>query len=209
MESAARTQLEETFTRIRRFLDQMDELREKILPLQREIVRSASEIIKHIHRTEWDKIPANITTTTVKLQELSSLITQAPDAFEKDYLQIAEQEFGEAQILYYLLKEGEFPTPEQCHISLLNYTYALSDVVGEVRRYILNCLRQEQLTPALQGLEYMDEIYNQLFLLDYPAGLIPGLRNKIDNARGILSKTEGDITVSVNILKLNATLKSK
>ena len=69
-----------------------------------------------------------------------------------------------------------------------------------------SCIRNEDLDNGLKGLGYMDEIYSFLFTLDYPNGLIPGLRKKIDMARNILAKTEGDITVSINILKLNSNL---
>jgi len=42
--------------------------------------------------------------------------------------------------------------------------------------------------------------------LDYPNGLTPGLRSKIDAARGILVKTEGDVTLAVNLIKMNHRL---
>ena len=198
--------LEEIFQTLHEQLDGMDQIREKILPLQRISVRICSEIIKSIHRKEFSSIPSKMIKIKEHLRDLHETVNNMSGAFSKDYLQIVKQELGEAMILYYLITQNRFPSLDECEIGPIDYAYALTDVVGELRRYVLNCIRKEDLENALKGLEYMDEIYSQLFTLDYPNGLVPGLRKKIDAARNILAKTEGDVTVSINILKLNSNL---
>mgnify|MGYP006298487795 FL=1 len=113
---------------------------------------------------------------------------------------------GEAVIFYEIIVNGKYPSPQECGIKLIDYAYALSDVVGELRRRILKNIREEDLDVAQDIFDIMNEIYQQLFTLDYPGGLIPGLRRKIDVARSILAKTEGDLTMSTNIVKLNKAL---
>ena len=53
----------------------------------------------------------------------------------------------------------------------------------------------------------MNEIYQALFSLDYPDGLIPGFRRKVDVGRGIIRKTLEIITISKNNSKLNNNLE--
>ena len=72
----------------------------------------------------------------------------------------------------------------------------------------MSCLREDNLDSANKAFEAMNEMYDHLFTLDYPNGLVPGLRNKIDQARGIVAKTEGDLVVSAKILRLNLNLET-
>ena len=199
--------LETVFRDLRVYLDEMDKLREKILPMQRLAVRQCSEIIKRIHRKEFSSLSDEIKSTKSKFEEIKALISNANADLSKDYLQIVQQELGEAIILYNIIVLNNFPSLEECGIDLLSYAYALCDVIGEIRRYVLHCIQNEDQINAQRGLDYMDEIYSQLFTLDYPSGLIPGLRNKVDQARNIIAKTEGDVALSLNLLKLNANLK--
>ncbi len=43
----------------------------------------------------------------------------------------------------------------------------------------------------------MDDIYGLLVSLDYPDALTGGLRRSTDNARGILERTRGDLTIAL------------
>ena len=201
--------LDGIFQEIRTYYDKMDEVREKILPLQRQTVRICSEIIKNVHRTEFTEIPAKIEAAKQNLIQLHTLIAQAPGSLPKDYLQIVKQELGEAVIFSDLVVNNTIPQPAECGIELEDYAYACADVVGEVRRYILKCLRNEQYTLAMNLLEDMTELFNNLFTMDYPNGLIPGLRKKIDVARGILTRTEADVTLSKQMQTLQSALNQK
>ncbi|RLI62514.1 MAG: hypothetical protein DRO88_11745 [Promethearchaeia archaeon] len=207
-ESKIIDQLDAIFTEIRAYYEQMDKIREKILPLQRKTVRMCSEIIKQVHRHEHENIPSKIDQIKNHLSQMTSLISQAPGIFPKDYVQIVKQETGEAIIFYHIVVHHSLPTPKECNIELDDFAYACADVVGEIRRYILRCLREEDLTQASHLLEIMTELYNYLFTLDYPNGLIPGLRKKIDAARGILARTEADITLSLQMHRLHHDLNS-
>lgn len=199
--------LELIFGQIRNYFDGMDKIREEILPLQRQIVRTCSEIIKKIHRNEEGNIQSLIAQTKIQLMDMQTKMGQAPGEFVIDYLQIVQQEYGEAAILYDILMKNTIPTPQDIGIGTLEYSYALADVMGELRRFLLNCVKREDTENAQLAFKWMEEIYNQLFTLDYPKGLLPGLRTKIDQARGILAKTEGDLSVALDMLRLNRNLE--
>ncbi len=198
--------LNDIFNDVTSYLDEMDSIREKVLNFQRSSVRLCSEAIKKVHRNEWDQIDEKLEKAKKEYEKLEQSLNRAPGDFQKDYRTHAAQELGEAIIFYNLIVNEKFPTPKECGIREVDYPYALSDVIGELKRYVLKSIRNEKVDRAFKLYDYMEEIYSHLFSLDYPGGLIPGLRRKIDIARKILSKTEGDITMSANIIKLNKNL---
>lgn len=205
-EKSKKEALDSIFDEIRQYYDQMDIVREKLLPLQRQTVRICSEIIKSVHRNESENLTIKIASAQENLKSMQAALNDAPGSFTKDYLQIVKQELGEAVIFYHLISTDSIPTPADCGIDLEDYGYACADVVGEIRRYILKCLRKNEFHKAVALLEDMSEIYNYLFTLDYPNGLIPGLRKKIDVARGILTRTEADVTLAQQMHNLNESL---
>ncbi len=200
--------LDETFTKIREYMDAMDSIREEILPMQRKVVRNCSEIIKKIHRKQFDGLDQKLEETKQGLDLMQNQISTAPGEFPTDYLQIAQQEFGEASIFYHIIVHDKCISPEEVGIGPLEYAYALADVVGELKRFVMSCLRENNLDSANKAFEAMNEMYDHLFTLDYPNGLVPGLRNKIDQLGGIVAKTEGDLVVSAKILRLNLNLET-
>ena len=42
---------------------------------------------------------------------------------------------------------------------------------------ILNFIRKNDFKKAEETYEFMEELYNLLFSLDYPSGMLPGFRN--------------------------------
>ncbi len=85
----------------------------------------------------------------------------------------------------------------------------LADVVGELRRYVLDKLRRDQIEDLNEVLEKMESLYELLFSLDYPKGITQDLRRKTDVARGIIGRTRGDLSLSLQINKLNKNLEKK
>jgi hypothetical protein len=90
---------------------------------------------------------------------MQQLLKKAPGDFAADYLSIVQQEYGEAALLYNIIVHHSYLTPETLGIGLLEYAYACADVVGELRRYALDALRNGQLDLANHTLEEMDEIF--------------------------------------------------
>ena len=55
--------------------------------------------------------------------------------------------------------------------------------------------------------EHMEKIHEQLFGLDYPSGLLPGFRKKIDKTRGLLISTLEMIVSSKQNKSLKETIE--
>jgi len=91
----------------------------------------------------------------------------------------------------------------------LNYALGLADVIGELRRYALDNIRNSIIDDLNYILESMDDIYTQLFSLDYPSGLTQDLRHKTDVARSIIEKTRGDVSISLQMNDLKRCMEKK
>jgi translin len=88
------------------------------------------------------------------------------------------------------------------------FANGLAEAVGELRRFILDQLRQNELSRVEALLTSMDEIYGLLVTLDYPDALTGGLRRTTDATRAILERTRGDLTVALRQQQLERALHS-
>ena len=121
----------------------------------------------------------------------------------------------EANVTCALIRNEPLQTPEELVVEPSTFLNGLAEVVGELRRRILDILRHGYSPEAERLLSYMDEIYSILVTMDYPDAITNGLRRQTDLARSIIEKTRGDITFSLRgehltqaISKLSAQLNN-
>ncbi|MFO8018266.1 MAG: hypothetical protein R6U96_06490 [Promethearchaeia archaeon] len=200
--------LENIFENIAEDLDKYTEIREEILNLQRKIISDCSIAIKNIHREEYDNYHRKIDMIENNLADLHEMVNQKPGIFFK-YLKTAEQEYTEAVCFYSIVNEKEIPTKDQLDVYSLHYATGMADIIGELRRYVLDNIRNSNVSQLNKMLEIMDEIYTYLFSLDYPSGLTKDLRHKTDIARKLIEKTRGDISLTMQMNELKDFLKTK
>ncbi|MFW9989262.1 MAG: translin family protein [Candidatus Odinarchaeota archaeon] len=181
--------------------------REEILKLSREIIRDCSIAIKNTHRKEFDKFQEKISLIKNKHLSLVKIVNKNPGVFFK-YLQTPEQEYVEAIIFYSIISKTNIPTPFDLKIHPLNYILGLADVIGELRRFALDNIRNSHVKDLNEILEKMDEIYTYLFTIDYPSALTKDLRHKVDIARNIIEKTRGDISLAIQMDDLKSCFEN-
>ncbi len=190
--------LKKAFSDISELLEILYHDREKILALSREIIRECSIAIKNIHRKEFDNFNERINVVKSKHKDIVNLVNKNPGIFFK-YLKTPEQEFAESLVFYSIIRKEEIPSPFDLNINPLNYLLGLADVIGELRRYALDNIRNSRVEDLNIILENMDEIYTNLFTLDYPSGITQDLRHKVDVARNLIEKTRGDISLAIQM----------
>ncbi len=190
--------LEAVIEEAKTWLDKKDEVREKLVKIDREIVRLSSEVIHEIHKGKRVDAKCNQLRDLVReaLQELQN----SPDLAK--VLNDGLQEYAEAMLLREIVEREEVLTPQELEIPYEPYLLGLCDVVGELRRKVLDSIRKDKLPEAIKYFGMMEEIYTQLWKLHYPKGLIP-LRPKQDYVRAILERTRGDLTLAIQISKLS------
>jgi len=96
-----------------------------------------------------------------------------------------------------LIQSQGLQTPEELGVEDSTYLNGLAEVVGELRRRILDILRHGYSQEAERLLSHMDDIYSVLVTMDYPDAITNGLRRQTDLARSIIEKTRGDVTFSL------------
>ena len=190
--------LKKAFSEISNLFDTLYNSREKILRLSRNIVRDCSIGIKHIHRKEFSMFQEKKNNIEIDLETLNSLVNKNLGVFSK-FLKTPEQEYTELIVFYSIVNEKDIPSPSELKISPINFALGLADVIGELRRYALDNIRNSQTNELNKILESMDEIYTNLFSVDYPVGLTKDLRHKVDVARNIIEKTRGDVSLAIQM----------
>jgi len=196
--------LENIISKIREVLDEKDQVRENALKITRETVRLSAEAIRAIHRGELENAKNMIKDVKEKLEDLATELRGHPDIYFSGYVYSAYQEYVEAAVLLSILDGSKIPSPEDLNVPYVPYLLGLGDVVGELRRQILDAIRKDQLDQGEFFLGIIEEIYEALSTLGYPNAIVPGLRHKCDVARNILEKTRGDLT---NAIHRNRLLK--
>lgn len=201
------SELTKIFDEVRKSLDILDDNREKIMPMERQIIRSCSDIIKAIHRQDFKGIDTQLNDVKKLIIEVEKVSKVNSEELGKNYLTTSKQEYTEAAVLFDIASNRKVSSFMDLGVSAYEYVLGLADVVGELRRMILNCIRDNDFVKAEEIYGIMDELYELLFSLDYPSGLLPGLRNKVDNDRSIIGKTLEMITTSKTISQLNDNLE--
>ncbi|NVM43923.1 MAG: translin family protein [Candidatus Lokiarchaeota archaeon] len=198
--------LNKIFSELSETLDKLDQDREKILKLSRMIIRDCSIAIKNIHRKDFDQYHQKLQNVKKSHNELLDLVNNNPGVFLK-HLKTPEQEYAEAVAFYSIISKESLPLPSELNIMPLNYALGLADVIGELRRYALDNIRNSIVKDLNYILENMDDIYTHLFSMDYPSGLTQDLRHKTDQARSIIEKTRGDVSISLQMSDLKKCMQ--
>ena len=118
----------------------------------------------------------------------------------------AQKEFAEASITLALVSGKALPSPADLRTELPAYLNGMGEAVGELRRHLLDTLRGGDVASCEEWLRAMDEMYGVLVTIDYPDAMTGGLRRTTDAVRGILEKTRGDLTLSVQQRRLEQRL---
>jgi translin len=200
--------LNKIFSELSESLDKLDRDREKILKISRIVIRDCSIAIKNIHRKNFDQYREKLQNVKKSHKELLELVNNNPGVFLK-YLKTPEQEYSEAVAFYSIISKEPLPLPSDLSVEPLNYALGLADVVGELRRYALDNIRNSIVEDLNYILESMDDIYTQLFSIDYPSGLTQDLRHKTDKARSIIEKTRGDVSISLQMNDLKRCMQER
>ena len=189
--------LEHIAEEIRKDFDTRTAARDKALARARQLTRASSLAIRAVHRDDTNEMNMHLTEAHQLAKTLNTDLLDHPDLFFAGYTQDALKEYVEANITCALIRDEALLTPEELGVVNSTYLNGLAEVVGELRRRILDILRHGYSKEAERLLGYMDEIYSVLVTMDYPDAITSGLRRQTDIARSIIEKTRGDITISL------------
>ncbi len=180
-------------------LEDKDMVRELAMKSSRAIRRISKNVIKDIHRDKDTEI--SLKEVQEEINKLKSIIEGHPELHHAGFLRNGYQEYAEAHILLSIYKGEKPKTPEELDITPSSYVLGVADVVGELRRMILDALTEGDIKRAKELHEKMEDLKDMIMDFDYPNAIVP-IRNKQDTARTLVEKTRGDIANSVKNEKL-------
>jgi translin len=198
--------LEAIVEKIRATFDARTKARDQALAQARLLTRHCAHAIRAIHRSEHDLAQENLGEARRLATTLRHDLKKYPDLYFAGYTQDALKEYAEANITCALIENQPLPSPEELGLEDATYLNGLAEVTGELRRRVLDLLRQGYSEETERLLNLMDDIYEVLVTLDYPDAITNGLRRQTDLARGIVERTRGDMTISIREQHLQQAL---
>jgi translin len=176
--------------------------RERALPLCRESIRFSANAIRAVHRDEFEAARDLVHQAGERVRAAGQALAPFPDIFFAGFVHDAQKEFAEASITLALVAGDALPSPAELSVELSAYLNGMGEAVGELRRHLLDTLRSGDVERCEGWLHDMDEMFSALVTVDYPDAMTGGLRRTTDAVRGILEKTRGDLTLSVQQRRL-------
>ncbi|MGD0779828.1 MAG: haloacid dehalogenase [Dehalococcoidales bacterium] len=182
---------------IRKELAAKDEAREKMLPLCRDSIRFSSTAIRAVHRQEFNEAAKQIRSARQVLVEAEKAVSGYLELANTGAVRDAQKELAEASITLALVTGKKLPKSQELGVDVAAYLNGMGEAVGEIRRYLLDSMRQGDLSRGEELLTIMDDIYSMLVTMDFPDALTGGLRRTTDMVRGVLEKTRSDLTLTI------------
>ena len=180
--------------------------REQALAISREVIRFSANAIRTVHRGQFDEARGIIDQAAARLNETEAIRKDNPEIYFAGFLADARKEFSEANITLAVISGSDIPSHTDLGIDPSSFLNGMAEVIGEVRRYILDALRRDSFEGCQDMMDVMDEIYGILVTVDFPEGVTGGLRHSTDQMRGVLERTRGDLTMALRQSKLEIQL---
>jgi translin len=189
--------LETIAKRIQADFEARNDARDEALRCSRELIRLCAIAIRASHRDEWDTARELLAQADAVANDIQGPLATYPDLLWAGYTQDALKELVEAHVTLALASGAPVPEPEALKVSYSAYLNGLCEGASEMRRRCLDEMRRGDTAEAERLLEAMDEIYDTLVTFDFPDAITGGLRRRVDQLRGVLERTRGDLTNSL------------
>ena len=159
--------------------------RDRALGEGRQITRLAANSVRATHRGEIDEAERLLAEARERMMTLAGELRPYPSIYWAGYVQDAMKEAAEAAITLAIVADRPLPEPAELGTEDAAYLNAMAEAASELRRQVLDRLRENDLPRAEYLLGTMDDIYSALVTVDFPDAITGGLRRTTDaSARG-------------------------
>ncbi len=166
--------------------------REEIYQRARRLRRLAQTTMMHLHT--GDPTGPDLAEIRRSMVELSGWLRDEGRG-DEPVAADALQEAVEAVLLGATAAGEPFPGPGDLGVEPEPYLLGLGDVVGEVRRRVLDCLGRDDLSGAEREMALMEGLTRALLHFDTTRAIVP-LKPKQDTARALLERTRGELVMA-------------
>ena len=199
--------LEDVEAAARADLDGKFAAREVALSSSRTLIRTSANAIRALHRGELERAEELMAEGSELLARASAAARDHPSVLHAGFVSDAAKEYAEARCTAALSQGKRLPLPAEIGVEAAPYLNGLGEAVGEMRRRLLDLLREGETDAAEDTLSVMVEVLDLLASLDYPDGMTGGLRRTTDVARALIERSRADLTTTVVQERLRADLQ--
>ncbi len=192
-------------------LEARNDARDALLRQSRSLIRLCARAISAAHRDDWGNARDLLAQADEAAAAMMRHETRFPDLFYAGYTQDALKEWIEAQLTLAFLADEALPDPLTSGVPFATYLNGLAEAASELRRRVLDRMRrggEAAMAEAERLLALMDAIYETLLAFSYPDAISGGLRRRVDQLRGVLERTRGDLTNSLQVARLLKALEA-
>ena len=178
---------------ISKSLKSSNESREFLIKNTRDVVILCSHSIIAAHKGDL-----KLARQKIKKAEIVLKVNQkkAKNDFKK-YLITPEQEFVEAHSFLAIVENKEIPSLKSLKVSEEAYVLGLLDCIGELKRFVLDNIRNGQLKNADRIFNVMENLYQTLYPLAMYDKIVREARRKLDVNRILVEETRATITEEI------------
>jgi len=115
----------------------------------------------------------------------------------KKYLITPEQEFVEAHSFLAIVENKEIPSLKSLKVTEESYVLGLLDCIGELKRFVLDNIRNDQLKKADRIFNVMENLYQALYPFAMYDKIVKETRRKLDVNRILVEETRAVITEEI------------
>jgi translin len=200
--------------RIRVELAAVHEAREAGLAACRRTIRAAGTAIRAIHRQDRRRAEQLVGECRAAVREAQEALGPFPAIAHAGFLHDAEKEYAEAVLTGALIDgaligDPDLPDHTQLAVGLPAWLNGLAEAASELRRHLLDRLREGQVDAAEGLLVAMEDVYELLVCIDYPDAVTGGLRRTTDALRAVLERTRSDLTTTLLQVRLQTALEKR
>ncbi len=187
--------LEDITARLSVIFSRRDQAREKALSRCRNVIRQSSLTIRAVQRREFDRARMLLAEAELTVAQVQADEATLNELFNTSFIRDSEKEYAEAAITLALASGQKITEPESLNVDPAAYFNGLGEAASELRRYLLDSIRRDDLSRGEEILRAMDEIHATLLTVDFPDAITGGLRRTTDSLHGVLERTRSDLTL--------------
>jgi translin len=170
-------------------LEKQEKKHDLVIANSRPLVRNCANAIKCLHY-------GDVQAAKNELETLEKGLKKLPKIGDKDshgMLEHIYQEAVEAKLLMAAIEHWPLPDYKKLKVTPQIYLLGLCDLIGELRRQMLEQLKQGDGKEAKYFFELMEDIYEQLSVIKFSNSLLPNFKRKQDVARIQLEQARSEI----------------
>jgi translin len=181
--------------------------REVSLRACRDTIRQCNLAIRAVHRLLPDQVRGHAAAAEASLRIAQQALEPFPRLAAAGFLHDAEKEYAEARLTEALVAGSQLPDHRSLGVAIPAWLNGLAEAASELRRHLLDRIRDGDLARGSALLDAMGDCYDVLVTVDYPDAITGGLRRATDALRGVLERSRSDVTTTTLQVQLQRAIE--